>query len=368
VSVDGDLNLSMAQDLTITTLTNTTTADTITVTGTGDLTITNAVLMGTGTLDASALVGGVTANNTNGNGEFLGGSDTDTITMANIATTFEASLGAGDDTIDAAVLTTGTLIVDGGAGDDTATVDALTTGTLVASMGAGDDTITLGAVNGGAATITIDGGAGDDTLDLGATADLSGATVAITGIETVDIDDGATLNASDVTGQAWNITGDGGANRNLTINDDSTTGNMTLDLSSLTFDATMAGGADGTVITMAGSDTITASAGDDEFAITGVAAVYVDVDASGTFNDGDTISGNFGTITGYNQGTVAAGVITAAADTGADFGAGNSTDYTGTWNATTQVFTLDDDGADSIVYDATAVTAVVFIDTVGLIA
>jgi len=370
VSVDGDLNLSMAQDLTITTLTNTTTADTITVSGTGDLTITNAVLMGTGALDASALVGGVTANNTDANGEFVGGSDTDTITMANIATTFEASLGAGDDTVDAAVLTTGTLIVDGGAGDDTATVDALTSGTLVASMGAGDDTITLSNNIIAAASITVDGGDGEDTLDLdGADLTLANTSVAISNIEIIDIDAGSALFASDITGMTVSITGDGGANRNLTIDDDSTTGNMTLDISGLTFDTTMAGGADGTAIAVAGADQITLSAGDDELTITGVVGAYTDVDSSGTINDGDTFEGNFAVITDYNQGTVAAGAITAAADTGhANIAAAaDEVAVDGTWNATTQTFTADDDGADCLVYSATLGECAVFVGVTDLI-
>jgi len=339
------------------------------------------MLMGTGSLDASALVGGVTAVQENNDGEVVGGSGDDAISLTNLATaiTFEASLGAGDDTIDGNLLATGTLIVDGGAGDDTVTADGLTTGTLVASMGAGDDTITLGAVNGGAATITIDGGDGDDTLDLGTVADLQGATVAITGIETVDIDNGATMDASDVTGQSWTLTGDGSATADLTIIDDSAAADLSLDLSSLTFNQTVATAAMGTNITITDAATVTLSDGIDALTLTGMAAEYDDADNSGTYNDGDTISGDFATITGYDQGTVTAGAITTAEDTGADFGGASSTDYTGTWNATTQIFTLDDDGTDSIVFDlggdgaiggvgAAADTAVVFLDTVGLIA
>jgi len=145
---------------------------------------------------------------------------------------------------------------------------------------------------------------------------------------------------------------------------------MTLDLSALTFDATMAAGADGTAITIAGADQVTVSAGDDELAITGVVGTYTDVDSSGTINDGDTFEGNFAVITGYNQGTVAAGAITAAADTGhADINgaAADEVAVDGTWNATTQTFTADDDGADCLVYSANNDSAAVFVGVTDLI-
>jgi len=279
----------------------------------------------------------------------------------------------------------GTLVVDGGAGDDTVSATSFVTGTFVASMGAGDDTVTFDAVTGvGTASITVDGGDGDDTLDLGTTAVWTGAntTVSITNIETIDIENGSALKASDVSGQTWNVVGDATANAVLTVTDDSTTGSMTLDLSGLTFDATMAAGAIGTAVTMNNSDDITASAGVDVFTITGAAATYTDVDVSGTFNDGDTITGSFGTITGYSQGTDAnadgdlqdageqddIGVLAANGVSVA-----NNAQYTGSWNATTETFTLNDEGSDTIIFnDAGALgggddTAYVLIDATGII-
>jgi len=375
VNYAGNLTLNMTDDLTIATLTpaGTVTAgavtDDIIIAGTGDLTLTNAIAAAT-QIDASQLVGGVSATTAGGGTEtitILGGSGDDDITLADVSNTVVFEGGAGDDTLDATTLVTGTLIAEGGAGDDAITIGT-TTGTAVVDGGAGDDTITLaGAAPTG--TITIEGGAGDDdNLDM-AGIDTTGATLTISGIEVIEMGGSISIDAAVITGQTLTFESDTGAGT-LTI-DMTATANATLDTSNFTLSE--AGGlvVDDIAITVAGVDTITLGANQEALAITGEAGTYTDVDGSGNFDDGDTFFGEFSLITGYDQGTVAGGAITTAEDTGHDDISGGQADeiaLNGTWNAVTSTFTVDDtNGVDCIVFSDTADLCAVFLGTTDLI-
>jgi len=377
VNFAGNLTLNMTDDLTITTLTSagTTNAgataytDDLIVAGVGDLTI--GTLGAIQHINAEQLVGGVTATTAAGatlTVNITGGSGDDDITLADVSNTVVFDGGDGDDTLDATLLAVGTIIAEGGAGDDAITIGSVT-GTAEVLGGAGDDTITLAGTPTG--SVSIDGGAGnDDNLDL-AGIDTTGATLTITGIEVIEMGGSVSMDAAAITGQTLTFESDTGTGT-LTI-DMTATANATLDTSNFTLSE--AGGlvVDDIAFSVAGTDTITLGANIENISITGADAAYTDVDGSGNVDDGDTFLGDFSTITGYDQGTVAAGAITTAEDTlgtRLNDGAlqGDEAAYNGTWDAVTSTFTVNDTaGTDCIIYSAGLGTAVVHLDTVDLI-
>ena len=91
------------------------------------------------------------------------------------------------------------------------------TGKLVTTMSANSKIVTGGegndTITGYAGNMTIDGNGGSDTLVFAAAADLTGATLSITDLETVSITAAGAvtleMNASDVTGEAWIVKGTG---------------------------------------------------------------------------------------------------------------------------------------------------------------
>ncbi|WP_052175044.1 Hint domain-containing protein [Paracoccus sanguinis] len=139
-------------------------------TGTGAATITGGEGVTAGgtdvdRIDATAITSGVTVNYTgseagtlSGGGASYGFSEIERVTT-----------GAGNDSINAAAVTTGGINVDTGAGDDTvvggAGNDTIVAGTGADSIrgGAGADTIQAGA-----GADRVDAGAGNDAIDLGA--------------------------------------------------------------------------------------------------------------------------------------------------------------------------------------------------------
>jgi len=386
ITYDGDLVINMNQDLEIDGIVESALADTITVAGTGDLTVDNAGAGGVGlatggfgisSFDASALVGAVTLSTVNvaaATQAVLGGTGDDAITGdAHAAgTTTSVDGGAGDDAIDFSAATAGTQVFIGGAGDDVIQ-SGNTAGAGIVSIdaGAGDDVVSID--DAAAGTFTLVGGAGDDVLDLGdadlvgagAGADLTGATITVSGFETLDIGTTATnILAADmaemVTGGLTTVRGGAGDAAILTIT--GTAAANALDLSGLTFSSAVGSGVASATLTFTqgGADTLTLNDGlDENLDITGATYVYTDNNAANAaVDDGDTIQGVFTTITNYDQGTLNAGgtAVATAADTLLISGGAAAGAYQGTWDADNGLFTVDADGADMFVTD-TVLTA-----------
>jgi len=228
-----------------------TTAD-VTVVSSGN--VNDTVTLDTTTGAASLILGDGT-NTVNGNSitdgdvSIIGGSGVDTINLTGLAATTAVSVQtlSGKDS----VVLGGTV----GSGADT-DISILT--------GDGDDTITLGATTNMDASdsLTLDGGNGDDTLKFGAVdlTDLDLAT--ISNFEILEATStSANIDASLLNGEDYLIKGTGTATETLTATMDK---KGTVDLSSLTFDGTIAKAIGGiTLAATSGNDTITASSGND---------------------------------------------------------------------------------------------------------
>jgi S-layer protein len=292
-------------DLTVTTLD--TNGNKVVLSGSNDVTFTTIDHSGgtgssAGTVDASALTGGLTVSGTQAdeNLTLLAGSGTNAITLSGTTSTQSYTGGNGKDTVTdsvttgskthimadgvnastAAALTTGTLVYSGGAGVDTVTIGGsgvITTANVNVSAGGGNDVVTITAdagtlaaatftVNGGAGddtitftgdnammdtvagtTITIDGGDGEDILSLGDLAgnddvNWSAGTISISNIEVIQLNANAGDN-SNATFQAADISG-----QSITMKADGAgdgftvvgaTTTTSIDLSTLTIDQTL---------------------------------------------------------------------------------------------------------------------------------
>ena len=158
-----------------------------------------------------------------------------------VLATVDASAATGAVDMSGVALTVGGSIT-GGSGADTATITAASTGTH--AFGSGNDTVTVSTLG---TDGTVAGGAGTDTLVMAAedadTADASAAfNSAVTGFEKLSLD--AVLAA---------------------------TGNMSVDVSVLTYDHVITAGTDGTdVLTLSGvgASATTEITGAGAFAIT----------------------------------------------------------------------------------------------------
>jgi hypothetical protein len=198
--------------------------------------------------------------------------------------------------------------------------------------------------------IIFNGGDGTDTLDV-STASTSADRFTLTGVEVVNFRVDSALDARDINGATWNVTGDDGDGaETITIDMTNTT---SVDLSKLTIDTT-AGGVDIAVAnTTALASTITGSNGVD--VIDGGTAA--DIITGG--NGADTITGGTGAdqidltettaATDTIVSTVGGAYTAAAADTitGFTLGATNGDNFDVNWDdldatATTALSNWDD--------------------------
>ena len=263
--------------------------------GTNDVALTSVT--GTGSVDASALVGDLTvgtaasvsiigsstgkltATSTGTTTDFaaVGGAGNDTVTASVTTGSVTAVLGNGTNTVTASSVTSGTVVVTGGTGNDTVTAGAaLTTGVLnvnlgdgtntvtiagdgagagtrVVVTGAGDDTVVLGATGSGTTNLSLDdasdvlsivGGAGNDTVYLKAdsTADLSTSTkVTLSGVEVIQFSKNITTTfaASVLSGQSFTVKSDAAGATTSVLVAKGTSSTTTIDLSKLSIDQTI---------------------------------------------------------------------------------------------------------------------------------
>ena len=241
--LDGAAVVTVAADIDFKDIDDSVATSSMTVSGAFDVTVTDSSLQ---TFNAASLTGVLDYTQ----------SGTDDLTLTS---------GAGDD--DITVTATATAVITTGSGDDA--VSALVIGDtasddLVVDLGAGDDTVTVDDTF-DAGTLTVIGGDGTDTLvfaDANAAVDLQSTTLNLTSVEQIDVEGGGVdFLASHLSGKTYKFIGEGSGDL---INIYGTTAADTVDLSGLTFDATIANALTNTVIDLGtGSDTITLSAAAD---------------------------------------------------------------------------------------------------------
>jgi len=190
-------------------------------------------------------------------------------------------------------------------GVDAVDASALSSNTLAVVLGGGADTLTLDGANLTTATVAATFGAGTDTLILVDGTDTSNATLTLSGLENILIEENngsdvsATISASTLTGTSYTIeaedTNTSGDVGDLTV--DVATTDLTIDLSSLT-------------LTNVTTTTIDASSNAASTTITGTTAVDT-ITGSG---NGDTINAG----AGDDLITVGLGASTVTGGTGAD--------------------------------------------------
>lgn len=273
--------------------------NTVVLKGTNDVAI--SAVVSAKSIDASALNGNLTVGGTTtplAAGAINGATGVNTVAfgtvLADTAATFVGQ--AGNDRI--TLVATSAVGVGAkagqatfvlGAGNDSVNVTGVSAGVLSVQAGEGDDTVTLGATPTG--TVVLEFGNGNDTLALGDGVALNAATsVVITGLEVIDLTGTtATVAASQVSGQAYTVTGEGYGNSTLTIA--GTASADTIDLSKLVTSDSATTGALIRVEGGAGNDVITGSAGLD--VIVGGAGADTMTGGAGadTFVIGDTESG-----------------------------------------------------------------------------
>lgn len=272
--------------------------NTVVLKGTNDVAI--ATVVTAKSIDASALNGNLTVGGTTqlAAGAINGATGVNTVAfgtvLADTAATFVGQAGNDRITLVATSAAGGgakagqaTFVL--GAGNDSVNVTGVSAGVLSVQAGEGDDTVTLGATPTG--TVVLEFGNGNDTLALGNGVALNVATsVVITGLEVIDLTGAAaTVAASQVSGQAYTVTGEGYGNSTLTIA--GTASADTIDLSKLVTSDSATTGALIRVDGGAGNDVITGSAGLD--VIVGGAGADTMTGGAGadTFVIGDTESG-----------------------------------------------------------------------------
>ncbi|MBO6899657.1 MAG: calcium-binding protein [Shimia sp.] len=305
-------------------------ANGITLSGTTDIGTGDLVINSTGAVDGTGAA--ITANSLTATGSGV-------VTL---------------DLIDASTLAT----VTTGSGNDALTITN-TGASLTLDAGAGRNSVTFAADTINNTTYTITGGTGFDTLaltdiDTAGAGDYSSGTMNLSGIDRIAIRDAAAANNAGVTvanslldGQSYIMTTNDGGNVTITVI--LGTGEVSTDLSGLTFDNTFDATLDSFVVnqtgstanlTLTGSDminTFTTGTGDDVLT-GGDAADVLNAGASGT----DIVNGG----AGDDQITTAAGADTV------DGGDGGDTIITG---ADDDVIT-GGEGADGIVVGAGADT------------
>lgn len=179
------------------------TADALTATAAVDVTGAALVLTGSKTITLTDVIdaGSITSASTgkvvlksSGNvatdqAIALGAGD-DEVEVNESATTFAVNLGAGANKLTITDAKTESQFVTG-AGNDNVTLTNAQTKVSV-STGAGADTVTLGALT-NVTNLTLAAGDGADTVIATTTKDLKAATLAITGVETFQVNTGVTL-------------------------------------------------------------------------------------------------------------------------------------------------------------------------------
>ena len=286
LTVAGDATLNVAGDVTIAALVATAATDTLAVAGEGDVTITGSTLS-LESIDASGLTGNLEFNQgVDANIDVVAGEGDDEITLAGTTGT-EASVvtGNGDNTVDATALTDGTLAVTGGVGEDT-----LELGAIAFNVGA---------------TVAVDFGDGNDTLDIAATANFVGNNLNLENLENIVLNGaGATMAASQVTEQEYNVRGEGFGTSTLTV--ELAAGGDSVDLSGLDVSDSATTGVEFSIDGGTGNDTIVGTSIDDT--ITGGTGV-------------DTMTGGAGADT-FVIAAGDTGITAATADTITDFETG----------------------------------------------
>jgi len=234
--------------------------------------------------------------------------------------------GAGDDTVSATGITSGSATLDLGAGDNEITLGTnLAAAEISITTGAGDDTITMDGDAADTADISIALGAGTNRLILAADADLTGYTLSLTGLSEIELaaaDDDAVIDSELLDGASVEILSSaaaGTASALLGVN--LADGTTSFDGSSLTISDSISTAALGLIVTVdtaaddftiigsEGADTITTGTGDD--AITGGSGV-------------DTMDGGTGDNV-YIIGDDDSGITAATADSIAAFVSGDDT-------------------------------------------
>lgn len=159
---------------------------------------------------------------------------------------FDGSSATGAVSFEINSTSKGVANVKTGTASDFIKIDGITSdaGGFVVNTGGGIDTIHISSSAGGpAAKINLNGGNGDDTLKLDAAVDLSSSNLTLSSIETIFIEGGGVsqkIAASDISGQSFSISDFGSGSSTLTVSADQST----INLSSLTFDASFMSGID----------------------------------------------------------------------------------------------------------------------------
>jgi len=267
-----NITVNAAKGNTITALSGGTVADTATLTGSDTLGL--GAVTGFKTLDASAFSGTLNATAALNGLNILGGTGTNTVTLAATAdsdTTFYKGTGEGVDNV---TLTgadiSGTVVVDAGAGADTVTLASSSKIIKVASIDLGAGANTFEADTDVTGTLLVKGGADVDTFDLTA------ITVGATGNATIDAgagNDVITLTTVDATSGGTLTINAGDGNDTISVGSAATAG--------FTIDA----GAGDDTITLAsqatGAYTVNGGEGNDTVVLTATAVDYSDVTFSG---------------------------------------------------------------------------------------
>lgn len=279
--------------------------------------------------------------------------DLNTNTIVGDATnrvTLDASALEGVLTMNLDGTTNGVAVVSAGTAADAITIDGVSGATTGFDIdgNAGNDVVTV-TTNGDGATAIIDynGGTGGDQIVLNAGVDISDSTVTLTSVEQITLVGGGAdqlVSSALVSGKAFVIAENGTGAADLEVVVDS----LTVDLSSLVFDASFASGTDNTIVNGSGnasSMTITGSAADD--VITGGSGADT-ITAGGAV---DTITGGAGADTiNLTESTAAADILIYAEE------AANADTVTG--------FTAD--AADDVVHiDVSAINGAALSDTAG---
>lgn len=273
------------------------------LTGTNDVVVTEVIAK---TVDASGLTGnltitqqaantaamtisGATGTNvvvftaTTNDSSYTGQNGNDTVTFVNTTGNATAVLGNGANTVTSSSGTTGSLVVMGGDGVDTVTASTAGTGTgevnlglgagndvatittggtddvVTIDMGEGTNSLTLAAASTANDVHTLTFGTGTDTLNL--STDITAGTWTITGLDVIALGGntaGAKINSSILTGQTYEITGDGGTTDTALVEMDAA---ASVDFSGIVVNQTITKGLKGLEITdSTGIDTIVATA------------------------------------------------------------------------------------------------------------
>ena len=209
-----------------------------------------ALSVGTGTALTGGAINGATGVNTVAFGTIAAGSAATFVGQGgNDVVTLTATSVAGG----GAAAGQATFVL--GAGNDRVTATSAIAGVLSIQAGEGDDVVALAGNNTG--TIVLEFGSGVDTLSLANGASLANAaSVVLTGLEVIKIDTGATVAASQVSGQSYVVQGTTNGYNGNTLSVVGTSAADTIDVSKLVASDSATIGAKLSINGGAGADTI----------------------------------------------------------------------------------------------------------------